>query len=123
MLVEGVDARPAQTVYEVVERLGRFSVVRCFPRSGRTHQIRVHLRHVGHPVVCDLLYGHRNAVYRSDLSGGEHPPDEEPLLGRQALHARRLTVRHPALGRMMTFDAPLPEDMMALVAALRELER
>jgi 23S rRNA pseudouridine1911/1915/1917 synthase len=120
MAIAGKRARTARTVYEVVERLGAFTVVRCFPRSGRTHQIRVHLAHVGHPIVADPLYGRRDAVFLSDLTGGEHPPEEEPLLARQALHARRLTIHHPKLERDVTFEAPLPADMAALIEALRE---
>jgi len=111
--------RAARTVYEVVERLGDFSIVRCFPESGRTHQIRVHLRHIGHPVVCDAAYGRREAICPADLTGSEPAPSEAPLLARQALHARRLRIRHPALGREMEFEAPVPRDMMALVDALR----
>jgi len=111
--------KKARTVYEVAERLGEFTVVRCYPETGRTHQIRVHLRHVGHPIACDMLYGAGGAIYLSDLTGGEHPPDDEPLLARQALHARRLTIRHPALERTMCFEAPLPPDMSGLIEALR----
>jgi len=112
--------RQAQTAYEVIERLTGFTIVRCLPHSGRTHQIRIHLAHIGHPVACDLLYGRRDAIYPSDLSGGEHRPSEEPLLGRQALHARRLTIHHPALEREMSFEAEVPADMMRLVQALRD---
>jgi 23S rRNA pseudouridine1911/1915/1917 synthase len=119
MMIEGKNAKTARTVYEVVERLGPFSIVRCFPRSGRTHQIRVHLRHLGHPIVADRLYGRRRAVYLSDLTGAEHPPEEEPLIDRQALHARRLTIYHPGLEKQVTFEAPIPEDMRRLVDALR----
>jgi len=114
--------KPARTVYEVVERLGEFTVVRCFPESGRTHQIRVHLRHLGHPIVCDSLYGRRDAIFLSELRGLEQQPAEEPLLERQALHARRLAIWHPVLKRRMRFEAAVPEDMMALVRALRAEE-
>ncbi len=112
--------RKARTVYEVAERLGDFSVLRCFPETGRTHQIRVHLQHIGHPIVCDMLYGRRDALYLSGLTGQEHPPSEEPLLARQALHARRLTIHHPALERTVCFEAELPADMRGLIEALRE---
>ncbi|MFW6189573.1 MAG: RluA family pseudouridine synthase [Planctomycetota bacterium] len=120
MAVNGRNARAAQTVYKVVERPGPFSVVRCFPRSGRTHQIRVHLAHAGHPIVADSLYGRRKLLYESDLTGGEHPPEEPPLLDRQALHARRLSIYHPAKEREMTFEAPLPEDISRTVEAMRQ---
>jgi 23S rRNA pseudouridine1911/1915/1917 synthase len=120
MRVGGRDPREAQTVYEVIERLGAFTLVRCRPRTGRTHQIRVHLQHLGHPVVADPLYGRRRAVYLSDLTGEEHRPDQQPLLARQALHALRLSIHHPALGREMTFEAPMPEDMEQLLQSLKE---
>jgi 23S rRNA pseudouridine1911/1915/1917 synthase len=120
MAVRQAVGRPAQTVYEVAERLGRFTVVRCLPKTGRTHQIRVHMQYIGHPIVGDGLYGARDVLFPSDLTGQEHPPDEQPLIERQALHARRLTIRHPALKREMTFEAPLPEDMSRLIRALRE---
>lgn len=115
--------KSARTIYEVVERLGPFTVVRCSPQTGRTHQIRVHLQSIGHPIVADSVYGRRDALYLSDLTGGEHPPDEEPLLERQALHARRLTIRHPRLGRRITFEAPMPDDIMRAVEAMREHAR
>ena len=111
--------KEARTIYEVVERLGDFCIVRCRILTGRTHQIRVHMRHIGYPLVADALYGQRDALYPSDLSGGEHRPDEEPLIARQALHARRLSIHHPVRDEMMTFEAPLPDDMMRLIEALR----
>ncbi|MCK4376110.1 MAG: RluA family pseudouridine synthase [Candidatus Brocadiae bacterium] len=120
MAVRQSAGRPARTVYQVVERIGPFTIVRCFPQTGRTHQIRVHLQFIGHPIVADSLYGRRDAVYLSDLTGGEHPPEEEPLLHRQALHARRLTIRHPVRQEQMTFEAPMPADMLRLVEALRQ---
>lgn len=121
MMVRRDDGKAARTVYKVVDRVGRFSVVRCFPRSGRTHQIRVHMQYIGHPIVCDALYGLRETIYLSDLTGDEHHPGQEPLLARQALHARRITIQHPDLGRRMTFEAPIAADMMRLVEALKEL--
>jgi len=114
------EGKTAQTIYRVAERFQRFSVVRCMPKSGRTHQIRVHMQYIGHPIVADALYGHRDAVFLSDLTGGEHSPDEPPLLERQALHARRLTVYHPGLRERITFEAPVPPDMMRLIDVLRE---
>ena len=121
MAISGRYERSARTRFETVERLGAFTVVRCFPRTGRTHQIRVHLAYMGHPIVCDSLYGRREAVYPSDLTGAEHPPEEEPLLARQALHALRLTIHHPMLDRDMTFEAPLAADIAAFIEALRDL--
>jgi 23S rRNA pseudouridine1911/1915/1917 synthase len=113
------DGKSAQTRYEVTERLGRFAVVHCFPRSGRTHQIRVHMQYIGNPIVCDKLYGRRHAIFASDLTGAEHLPDELPLIERQALHARRITIRHPVRNAPATFEAPMPPDMLRLIEALR----
>jgi 23S rRNA pseudouridine1911/1915/1917 synthase len=120
MAIQPTSGKPAQTVYEVIERLGRYTVVRCMPKTGRTHQIRVHLLYLGHPIVADSLYSGRSALYLSDLTRGEHAPDEEPLIHRQALHARRITIRHPMRDEEMTFEAPLPGDMTRLIEALRE---
>jgi len=115
--------KSAQTIYEVEERIGAYSVVRCRPRTGRTHQIRLHMHHIGHPIVADSLYGHRDAVYLSDLTGAEHRPEEEPLLGRQALHAHRIAIYHPMERREMTFEAPIAQDIARLIDALREYAR
>ncbi|MBS3761951.1 MAG: RluA family pseudouridine synthase [Planctomycetes bacterium] len=115
--------KKATTLYEVVQRLGDFTIVRCKPHSGRTHQIRLHMKHVGHPIVSDCAYGYRENIYLSDLTGEEHYPSESPLLSRQALHARRLKIFHPAREEEIEFEAPVPDDMMALVNALREQNR
>jgi len=123
MAIRQSGGKPARTVYEAVERFRRFTVVRCFPQTGRTHQIRLHLHYIGHPVVADVLYGRRDAIYLSDVLRRDRAPDEEPLLGRQALHARRLTIQHPVWGKEMTFEAPVPPDMMRLIEALREHDK
>ncbi|MHC4480264.1 MAG: RluA family pseudouridine synthase [Planctomycetota bacterium] len=119
MAVRQSTGKRARTIYEVAERLGAFTVVRCRPLSGRTHQIRVHLAFIGHPIVADSLYGWRDSIYLPDLTGGEHKPCEGPLIDRQALHARRITIRHPKRNEPMTFEAPLPPDMIRLIEALR----
>lgn len=111
------DARPAVTRYEVVERLTRFTVVRCFPKTGRTHQIRVHLTFAGYPILCDKLYGGRRQITMTELNGKS--PGGEPLLARQALHARGLKIDHPTTGVRMTWEAPLPADMQRVLDALR----
>ena len=120
MAIRWDEGKTARTVYEVEERLGRFTVVHCFPRSGRTHQIRVHMQHLGHPIVADPKYGHRNRVYMSDIAGGEHHPAQEPVLERQALHALRLSIHHPVLDKDMTFEAKIPSDIKRFIELLRE---
>ena len=98
--------RESQTYYEVIERFAAHSYVRCMPKSGRTHQIRVHMAFTGYPIVSDKLYG------------GMEPALYE-LCPRQALHAYQITFRHPQTGEIVTFEAPLPPDMTALLAHLR----
>jgi 23S rRNA pseudouridine1911/1915/1917 synthase len=126
-------SRPAVTFYEVEQRLGAYALVRVWPRTGRTHQIRVHLAHIGCPVLCDKLYGGRAQVTRRELSqaGGQAvgrlrpegaieaagSPDDV-VLARQALHAWRIELVHPATGRPIQFVAPLPEDFRRVLTLL-----
>lgn len=110
-------SRPARSFYEVRERFDGYAAVAIFPHTGRTHQIRVHLAHVGCPVVCDTQYGGRTRLTRGELR--RDPRDETVLLARQALHARRLVVRHPATGAPLEFTAPLPSDIAATLAELQ----
>lgn len=100
--------RPAVTYYEILETFPETALVRLRLETGRTHQIRVHLAHIGHAVVGDAQYGHRSA---KDL------PAPAP---RQMLHAAALTLDHPTTGKRRTFTAPLPADLAALLAALRQ---
>jgi len=111
-------ARPAQSFFEVERRFQGFAAVRIAPKTGRTHQIRLHLASIGCPVLCDRLYGGRARLTVGDLR--RDTGDETVLIERQALHARRLTIRHPTDGRELTFEAPLPEDMARTLAALAE---
>jgi 23S rRNA pseudouridine1911/1915/1917 synthase len=116
-----VTSRDARTYYEVVERFRGFAAVKVLPKTGRTHQIRVHLAHLRCPVLCDPLYGGRNQVTRGDLAGDHE--DQTVLLDRTALHARRLVLRHPRSGRELALEAPLPADLTYLLAELRSRNR
>lgn len=109
--------KPAVTHYRLVERFAAHTHVRCKLESGRTHQIRVHMAHVKHPLVGDPQYGGRLR-----LPKGTTEELREVLAGfqRQALHARQLTLEHPRTGEMLTWEVPIPEDMEALIAALRK---
>ena len=110
------------TEYEVIERFKAFTYVRCKPRTGRTHQIRVHLACIGHPVVSDRLYSKKNFLTRSEVLGTLPAPGEAPLIARQALHAARLGFTHPVTGLPVNFEAPAPEDFAAALAAMRGLD-
>jgi 23S rRNA pseudouridine1911/1915/1917 synthase len=109
------DGRPAVTHYRVVKRFRAHTLVRVTLDTGRTHQIRVHLAHLGFPVVGDSVYGGRRR-----LPAGATPALAQELqtFARQALHATRLRLRHPLTGRAMQWEAPLPSDMQSLLAAL-----
>jgi 23S rRNA pseudouridine1911/1915/1917 synthase len=110
-------SREAATFYEVAERFQGFGTIRVAPKTGRTHQIRVHLSHIGYPVLCDRLYGGRAQITLGEIAGTE---DQSVMLDRQALHAARLEVEHPSSGDRISFEAPVPADIQGVVKALRE---
>ena len=109
--------QPARTRFFLKARFKGFSLVACHPQTGRTHQLRVHLHHLGHPILGDRIYGQPARVFLHLL---EHPPDRQHLrqLGfpRQALHNRALRIPHPD-GQPLEIIAPLPPDLRALLAA------
>ncbi|MBI2201388.1 MAG: RluA family pseudouridine synthase, partial [Armatimonadetes bacterium] len=110
-----IGGRRSITRYHVIERLGGHAFVRVEPKTGRTHQIRVHLLSIRCPVLCDRLYSSRSKLLPADLG----LPGDEPLLARQALHAHRLSLEHPRTGERMTFEAQMPGDMARTLEALR----
>ena len=111
--------RAAITEYRVRHMFGRYAVVEAHPRSGRTHQIRVHLKFLGMPLLCDAVYGSEKVVYRSTLCGRAREPNEPPLLSRQALHAQGLRFAHPRTGVSLRIESALPPDMLGLIGFLR----
>ena len=116
----GEKTRVAVTHYEVLERFRGFSYLRLLPRTGRTHQLRVHLRHIGHPIVADRLYGGHAELRLSELAPHlTNGVEDVTLIGRQALHAARLVIRHPVTELPLECTAPLPEDMQRTLEALR----
>ena len=109
--------KEAVTFYEVIEAFRGFSLIHCKPRTGRTHQIRVHLSHLKHPIVADDMYGGK-LVYPWQLADTE-PEVEEPVIARCALHAWTLEFTHPTTEQRVRFEAPLPADMQAFLDLLR----
>ena len=108
--------KPAVTHWQVVERFGYVTLVRCVLETGRTHQIRTHMRHIGHPLFNDERYGGNEilrgtqfAKYKQFVENCFH------VCPRQALHARTLGFQHPITGKSMDFSAPLPSDMEKLI--------
>ncbi len=113
------DAKDACSYYEVIERFRGYTYCRVQPRTGRTHQIRVHLASVGCPVLADKIYSGRDHLRLSDLVPGLAAEADEVLLSRQALHAHRLRFRHPRQGNILEVTAPLPAEFERTLAALR----
>ncbi|MBP2644725.1 MAG: rluD 3 [Firmicutes bacterium] len=105
MAVTFQHSRPAKTKFRVIERFGNFTVVECSLLTGRTHQIRVHMAYIGHPVAGDPKYGPKKNAFQ--ISG-------------QALHSAELTFEHPTTGQNMQFSAPLPKDMQDILELLRK---
>jgi 23S rRNA pseudouridine1911/1915/1917 synthase len=109
--------RTAITHWQCLETYsGRVSLMRCRLETGRTHQIRVHLAHIGHPLLGDVLYGSGFKTKSSLL--GDRSRQEYPRLSRQALHATLLGFQHPISGASLRFESPLPPDLRRLAEAL-----
>ena len=110
--------RDASSHYEVVEAFDGFALLRVRPKTGRTHQIRVHLAAIGHRVVADRQYGSRDRLTLQEVARGRAEGDEV-LIGRQALHAAALGILHPTTRKPLRFESPLPADMTRTLEALR----
>ncbi|QDU79210.1 Pseudouridine synthase [Polystyrenella longa] len=121
---EAENTRFAKTFFEVLERFDGFTYVKLLPETGRTHQLRVHMQHKGCSLLADVLYKGGPEFRLSNLtdvasSGLSDIELDEVLISRQALHAFRLEITHPQSGKRMQFEAPLPEDFMKTLEALR----
>ena len=113
--------KEAVSIYEVIERFRGYTLVKVMPKTGRTHQIRVHMRAIGHPVVADFMYSSQESCYLSDLLQKEREEGELPIIDRQALHAHRIEFFHPIHNKKMEFEVDLPDDISALVNTLRDV--
>jgi 23S rRNA pseudouridine1911/1915/1917 synthase len=117
--------KEACSFYEVIERFPMrstkgYTFCRIQPRTGRTHQIRVHLASVSCPVVADKIYSGRDELRLSDIAPEVDPAEDEVLMPRQALHASRLRFQHPRRREVIAVEAPLPPDFERTLAALRK---
>lgn len=103
-------ARNAVTHWRVLERFSGFSLIQCELETGRTHQIRVHMAYIGHPLLGDAVYGRGVTDFEKE---------NRKLINGQCLHAGRLILTHPRTGELMTFDAPPPKELLLLLNKLR----
>ena len=112
MAVTDGSGRDAWTSFHVLERLREATVVEVLLHTGRTHQVRVHFKHLGFPIVGDATYGNRQNKHLTELTGYTAP--------RQLLHAHKLAFKHPHTGKRMSFEAGWPADFQEALSALRE---
>lgn len=125
-MITHAKGKPAVTHYKVLEALGKFSLVEFDIETGRTHQIRVHAKHMGHPIVCDPIYNDGRGVFLSDFKRkvnlGKYTEEERPILHRLGLHAFRLSFTDQN-GSPVNLEAPLHKDMRALLHQLEKNAR
>ena len=130
-IIDKYRGKKSLTQFRLLGSAGNYSVLEAFPETGRTHQIRVHLAGLGHPVVCDELYGNVKPVLLSAIKRGWRgdPLEERPLLSRLGLHAAELSIPDYAEGKLgpdengpdLKLQAPLPRDMAALIRQMEKI--
>jgi RluA family pseudouridine synthase len=121
-VVDRQRGKPAATALHVLERLGAFALIEARPHTGRTHQIRAHLAALGHPLVCDPLYGGVSPALEGEAPAGPGSPGQDQAgarLARTALHAWSLDCAHPQTGARLHFAAPYPPDLQGALELLR----
>lgn len=113
---DGEHGKHAVTHYRVVERFGYVTLIECKLETGRTHQIRVHLRYIGHPLFSDKKYGGNKILKGTTFAKYRQFIDNcFKILPRQALHAKSLEFEHPSTGERLSFDSDLPDDMQQVI--------
>lgn len=120
--VDPVNGKKCKTVFEVVEKFSGYTTLLCHPLTNRIHQIRVHLRHAGFPIVGDKLYGGK-PLWLSRLKKDFYLKpgrEERALISRVALHAEQLSLTHPVTNETVTITAPQPKDLRVALRYLRE---
>ena len=129
MMIISEKGKPARTDYRVLEEFEHFTLVEVYPRTGRTHQIRVHFQAIGNPLAIDPIYAKTLSIdisnLKRDVVRKRHSLDETPpaLMQRLTLHALRLSFTHPFTGRSFEVEAALPKDFRALLSALRKWDK
>jgi 23S rRNA-/tRNA-specific pseudouridylate synthase len=121
MKVDKKKGKEAVTEFSVLEQFQGYAFVEARPKTGRLHQIRVHLQAIGLPILGDNIYGRGEGFFLSQVkSGYKSAGDEKPLLSRTALHAASLTFHHPTTSESVTAQAKLPKDMNSVLKYLRK---
>jgi 23S rRNA pseudouridine1911/1915/1917 synthase len=115
------DGAPSRSRWKVIRAFARHALVELEPKTGRTHQLRVHMAHVGHPIACDHLYGDVRPLWRSSVDPRVSAEDDAVVLDRLALHAHRLELLHPRTGEPLRLESPLPDDLRRAIAELERL--
>ena len=136
MAIRHDNGKNAVSIFEVLERFPGFTLVKVFLETGRTHQIRVHMKTIGHPVIADSAYSNSEACYIEDLMAPVLNKDihnlakeaelcnnvTDPIIERQALHAYKIGFIHPVTNKALEFTAEIPEDMGNLITTLRKIK-
>ncbi len=129
MMIISEKGKPARTDYRVLEEFEHFTLVEVYPRTGRTHQIRVHFQAIGNPLAIDPIYAKTLSIdisnLKRDVVRKRHSLDETPpaLMQRLTIHALRLSFTHPLTGKSFEVEAALPKDFRALLSALRKWDK
>ena len=127
MIVLPKKGKRAITTYRILERFKHFSFGSITINTGRQHQIRVHMKHIGHPLAVDAKYGNRKSLYAFDIKTNKFNKKEnkppKPLISRHSLHAYKITIRHPVNKEKIEFKAELPKDMRATLNQLRKWQK
>jgi len=122
--VDRRNGKEAVTTFKVLERFSGYAFLELKPKTGRMHQIRVHLQSIGLPILADGSYGTGRGFFLSDVKASFRVEGEEkPLLDRTALHAAGITLVHPSTRALVTFSAPLPKDMVSVLRYLRKFRK
>ena len=123
MMMVSDKGKPSTTEYALLEQFRAFSWMQFHILTGRTHQIRVHMKHLGHPIACDELYGDAKPIllsaFKKKFNLAKSAEEERPLLNRLALHAAKLSFTDSG-NHLHHFEAPLPKDLRALLQQLRK---
>ena len=135
MAIRHDTGKSAVSLFEVMERFCGYTLVKITPETGRTHQIRVHMKTIGHPIVADSEYNNTGTCYLEDLMRPNSNTEmhnlakvqelcnntDQLIINRQALHAYKIKFLHPVFNKTMEFTAEIPEDMLNLITILRKL--